>query len=80
MLSNFHTHTLLCDGKSTPEEVVLSAIEKGFSSLGFSSHAPTDFDKSYCLKDVEEYLSTIRTLKEKYQKDIQIYVGIEEDA
>ncbi len=80
MISNFHTHTVLCDGKSTPEEVVLSALKKGFSSLGFSGHAPTDFDQSYCLKDVSSYIATITALKEKYQKDIEIYVGIEEDA
>ncbi|MBR5239811.1 MAG: histidinol-phosphatase [Clostridia bacterium] len=80
MLSNFHTHTILCDGKSAPEEVVLSAIEKGFSSIGFSGHAPTDFDDSYCLKDVNGYIATIKALKEKYQKEIEIYVGIEEDA
>lgn len=80
MVSNFHTHTTLCDGKSTPEEVVQSAIEKGFSSLGFSGHAITDFDRSYCLKDMDQYLFEIRTLKEKYKKEIQIYIGIEEDA
>ena len=28
MLSNFHTHCTFCDGKNTPEEVVLSALEK----------------------------------------------------
>ncbi len=80
MLSNFHTHTTLCDGKSTPEEVVLSALEKGFSSLGFSGHAPTDFDNGYCLKDVDAYIATIKELREKYKKEIEIYVGIEEDA
>ena len=80
MLSNFHTHTTLCDGKSSPEEMVLSAIEKGFSSLGFSGHAFTDFDQSYCLKDIDAYIATIKALQEKYKKEIQIYVGIEEDA
>ena len=63
MISNFHTHTVLCDGKSSPEEVVLSAIEKGFSSLGFSGHAPTDFDQSYCLKDLDAYIAEISALK-----------------
>ena len=79
MISNFHTHTVLCDGKSSPEELVLSAIEKGFSSLGFSGHAPTDFDQSYCLKDLDAYIAEISALKEKYKKDIQIYLGAEED-
>ena len=36
--ANFHTHTTWCDGSDTPEDVVLSAIGKGFSAIGFSSH------------------------------------------
>ena len=80
MISNFHTHTHFCDGKSTPEEVVLSAIQKGFSSLGFSGHGYTDFDLSYCMQDIDGYRAEIRRLQEKYKKDIQIYLGVEEDA
>ena len=79
MLCNLHTHTTHCDGKSTPEEVVLSAIEKGFSSIGFSGHGNTHFDLRYCMKDEEGYRNDIKLLKEKYKKDIEIYLGIEED-
>lgn len=28
-LQNLHTHTKYCDGKDTPEEIILTAIEKG---------------------------------------------------
>ncbi len=35
---SYHTHTEFCDGKSSAEEMVLSAIAAGFDSLGFSSH------------------------------------------
>ncbi len=80
MLSNFHTHSTYCDGKNTIEEVIISAIEKGFSSIGFSSHGFTDFDFTYCIKDTEGYIKTVKTLKEKYKNDIQIYLGLEEDA
>ncbi len=80
MLSNLHTHTLLCDGNDTPEQMVQQAIEMGFDSLGFSGHAPTPFRMDYCIQNVDEYISIIKALKEKYKKDIQIYVGIEEDA
>ena len=80
MLSNFHTHTTFCDGKNTAEEVVLSAIEKGFFAIGFSGHGYTDFDLSYCIKDDRDYVAEINRLKEKYKKDIQVYLGIEEDA
>lgn len=80
MLANFHTHTAFCDGKNTPEEVVLTALEKGFSAIGFSGHCYTGFDLRYCMQDCAGYIKEINRLKEKYQKDIEIYLGIEEDA
>lgn len=80
MLSNFHTHTVFCDGHDTPEEMILTAIEKGFSTLGFSGHAYTDFDTSYCIKDENAYISEINSLKEKYKDKIEICLGTEEDA
>ena len=79
MLCNLHTHTTWCDGESTPEEIVLSALEKGFSSIGFSGHGNTRFDLRYCMKDEEGYKNEIKKLKEKYKKDIEIYLGTEED-
>lgn len=79
MLSNLHTHSTFCDGRNTPEEIVLAALEKGFSSIGFSGHAYTPFDLRYCMKNTEGYIWEIGRLKEKYGKDIQIYLGIEED-
>ena len=80
MLSNLHTHSTFCDGKSTPEEVVLSAIEKGFCSIGFSGHAHIDYEQNYCMRDTDGYMSEIKRLKDKYKDKIQIYLGIEEEA
>lgn len=80
MLANFHTHTTFCDGKSTPEEVVLSAINLGFSTIGFSGHGYTPFDLRYCMKDTDGYLSELARLREKYRGRIRILSGIEEDA
>ncbi len=80
MLSNIHTHTNLCDGKDSPEQMVQQALTMGFDSLGFSSHAPTPFRMDYCIQNTDEYISEIKALKEKYKNDIQIYLGIEEDA
>lgn len=80
MISNFHTHTVFCDGDNTPEEMVLSAIDKGFSAIGFSAHGFTPFDKSYCVKDTDGYIAEINRIKEKYKKEIEIYLGVEEDA
>ena len=39
MKTNFHMHTVWCDGKDTPRAMVESALAKGFSAIGFSSHA-----------------------------------------
>lgn len=79
MLTNYHTHTNLCDGKNTAEEIVLCAIDKGFCAIGFSGHGYTDFDLSYCVKDMDGYISYIKEIKEKYKDKIQVYLGIEED-
>ena len=78
--SNFHTHSTFCDGRNTPEEIVTSAIERFFSSLGFSGLGYTPFDLRYCMTDTEGYISEVIRLKDKYKKDIQIYLGVEEDA
>ena len=80
MLSNLHTHTTFCDGRDAAEAVVLSAIDKGFCSLGFSGHAPTVPPCSCDIKDLAGYKAEILRLREKYKKDIEIYLGIEEDA
>ena len=80
MLANFHTHTTFCDGKNTPEEIVLYAIEKGMNVIGFSGHGYTPYDLRYCMKDTLGYIKEINRLKEKYKNKIQIYLGVEEDA
>lgn len=80
--SNCHTHTQFCDGKSTAEEMVHSAIEKGFTSLGFSGHSPMDFPNSWGMSEekVPLYIAEIGRLKEKYKDKIEIICGIELDA
>ncbi len=80
MIANFHTHTTFCDGKNTPEEIILSAMDKGFSAIGFSGHGYTAFDLRYCMKDSDGYIAEINRLKEKYKNKIQVYLGMEEDA
>lgn len=80
MLTNYHMHSTFSDGKNAPEEIVVAAIEKGFSAIGFSDHGYTSYDLRYCMKDVDGYIQEIQRLKEKYKKQIQIYLGVEEDS
>lgn len=80
MLSNLHSHSIFCDGNNTPDEMVLSAINKGFDSFGLSGHGYTDFDLTYCMKETDKYIEIINNLKVKYKDKIQVYLGAEEDA
>ena len=78
---NYHTHTYYCDGKNSPEEMVLKAIELGFNILGFSGHGHTNRDSSYCMsfEKTKKYIEDITFLKEKYKEKILILCGIEQD-
>ena len=80
MLANFHTHSVFCDGKNTPNEIVEAAIDAGMSAIGFSGHGYTDFDLRYCMKDTEGYIAEIKRLKTVYKDKIAIFLGVEEDA
>ena len=80
MLCNLHTHTTFCDGTSTAEQIVLAAIDKGFSAIGFSGHGYTEFDLTYCMKDTDSYIATVQDLRARYSSNIEIYLGVEEDA
>ena len=79
--SNLHNHTVFSDGKHTPQENVLAAIEKNMLSLGFSDHSFTACDTSYCMKQEQygEYLQTIAQLKQSYRDQLPIYAGMELD-
>ena len=79
MLTNYHTHTVFCDGKDTPEEMVLGAIDKGFDALGFSGHGYTQRDSSFCMRDLPGYFAAVRSMQEKYADKLQVYLGVEED-
>lgn len=80
--TNFHTHTTWCDGKDTPETVILAAIEKGFSAIGFSSHAmlpENELDWVLVPGKARSYAEEIRALAGKYSDKIRVYCGVEAD-
>lgn len=79
--ANFHTHTTYCDGKNTPEEMVLAAIRLGMTAIGFSGHSYSKYEL-YGMKPetCAAYRAEVLQLKEKYRKEITILLGIELDA
>ena len=80
---NYHTHTYRCGHASGNEEdYVLAAIKLGIKRLGFSDHVilPKGYEQpgvrgSYDVFD--DYVKTIKGLKEKYKDQIDILIGFE---
>lgn len=81
MKTNYHSHTIFCDGKNTPEEMVLSAVEKKFDIFGFSGHAMFPFGSDWHIqpKEMAAYAKEIRRLQKKYESKIKILLGFEAD-
>lgn len=82
LLQDFHIHSTYCDGKSTLEQTVKTAISRGIKRIGFSGHSYTPFDTGYCMspEDTAAYVKEVKKLKEKYASDIHILCGIELDV
>lgn len=81
IIGDFHTHTTYCDGKNTAEEMLDRAMQMGLTHYGFSGHALTSYDVSYCmnLEETAQYCRTVNRLKEQYGDKITVLRGIEQD-
>lgn len=81
ILTDLHMHTTFCDGRNTPEEMVLAAVVRGMERIGFSEHSPVPFDEAGGMaeEDVSAYIEEISALKEKYAGTIGILCGLERD-
>ncbi len=71
---NYHTHTTLCDGADSPEDMVRSAVGLRFSRLGFSGHMDPDIHM-----DWPAYVREVSRLREGYAEKIDILMGVELD-
>lgn len=80
-LSNYHSHTLFCDGRTAPEEFIKAAVAAGFQAFGFSAHAPLPFQTEWNMdiEKMDDYLAEINRLKQIYANELDIYVGLEID-
>ncbi|MBQ3284623.1 MAG: histidinol-phosphatase [Ruminococcus sp.] len=78
---DLHMHTAYCDGKDAPEDMILSAIDKGLTTVGISGHSYTFFDESYCMQkaDIPRYISELHYLRAKYFDRIRVLCGVEQD-
>ncbi len=83
---NYHTHTRRCghaDNNMTDEDFVKLFIKKGFTKVAFTDHCPEkeriDFRENMRMKynEKDNYLNSIKSLKEKYKNIIEIETGFE---
>ena len=86
-LTNFHSHTTRCmHAVGSEEEYVLQAIQSGFECLGFAEHTAWPYRSDFVagmrmhISQLEDYISTIRGLRDKYAGKIRIFVGLECEA
>ena len=83
MKGNYHTHTTRCGhAYGSDEEYIQKAIDFGLEELGFSEHAMfSDIYNDYGMRPsydvLDEYISTMNSLKEKYKNQIVIYKAME---
>lgn len=81
LLTNAHTHTTFCDGKNSAEEMVIAALQLGFTDIGFSGHSPVPYnlydDAAMSEDSLTLYRNEINRLKEKYKDEINISTGLE---
>ena len=83
---NYHQHTYRCkhaDMDMKDEDYVKEYIKMGFEKIAFTDHCPqkNKIDKRTHMRmeyqEKDEYLNSIKTLKEKYNDKIQIETGYE---
>jgi histidinol-phosphatase (PHP family) len=81
IFSDLHTHTIFCDGLSTPEEMVLSAIDKGLKRIGLCMHSyiPNSFYEPFNYEKQKEFIKCVNSLKIKYADKIEVLCGLEND-
>lgn len=77
---DFHSHTHFSDDcEYQMEDMIKGAIEKKVNTLCFTDHMDHDYgncEYDYVF-DVDKFLETFKTLKEKYKDDIKLLAGVE---
>lgn len=78
----FHIHTYRCKhaGNERDELYIKRAIELGASRITFTDHAPfpnNPFDNRMDIESLQEYINTLKELRDRYKTDIDVKIGLE---
>ncbi|MDR1172360.1 MAG: histidinol-phosphatase [Bacteroidales bacterium] len=81
LITNYHTHTVFCDGMAEPVCYADEAVRQGMASLGFSAHASVNFPTNWTINPARlgAYRNDIHRLKREYADSLDIYCGLEAD-
>lgn len=79
---SYHTHTKRCNHAfGEDEEYIQKAISLGIKELGFSDHVFLPHHSQPKIRgeysQLDDYISSLRALREKYKDQIKIYIGFE---
>ncbi len=77
---NVHTHSSYCDGNGLLSDFIAQALKCGYSSVGFSSHAPLLFETHFSIdiRTIQQYVDEIRHLQ-RSEPRIKLLAGMECD-
>lgn len=77
LLGDYHTHTVYSHGKSTVEENVVEAINKGLEVIAIAEHGPGHVFYGVSWENLRKIKKEIEELRIKYSGQIEILFGLE---
>jgi histidinol phosphatase-like PHP family hydrolase len=77
---NLHNHTVLSDGKYSPEQIIEEAIRCGLTHVGISDHYATLKISAIPHDELKAYIKHIHSLAERYNDKIKVLTGVEIDS
>jgi histidinol-phosphatase (PHP family) len=84
LIADYHIHTALCGhALGTVEELVESAIEKGFAEVGIADHSPLLYaghpGLAMSAEELPLYVDEVLDARQRYRGRIAVRLGIEAD-
>lgn len=76
-IGDYHTHTVYSHGKSTVEENVLEAIDKGLKTIAITEHGPGHVFYGVSWDNLMKIKSEIEELRKEHKGKIEILMGLE---
>jgi histidinol phosphatase-like PHP family hydrolase len=76
-LMDIHNHTIWSDGRHTPEEIIINAVDNGIDIIGISDHYNTLKCHSVGPQELNSYIMYMDELKTKYSDKIEVLCGVE---